>query len=312
MLSNAGTAAHPVHTAKRPTEVFQRLQVWATRKYYRVISRRGWQGHIEETPYSELRIPGPAGSIPARVYAGDTGADKPLIVYLHGGGWVIGDLDTHNAYCHTLRQRSGCSVIAVGYRLAPEHRFPAAAQDSLAATRWIAAHVDQLAPCNGKLVIAGDSAGANLATSTCLELDAGTRQQVVGEIVKYPVVDHYSAAPPSYTQRARGQMLTRNLMIWFWDSYLGDCAADDPAAKRAMPLHAENLASLPPTFLVTAEYDPLRDEGIAYAQKLQRAGVALRYRHFDTAAHGFACSEGPNDNFMAFMDDLVDWLQHLN
>ena len=292
--------------------MLQPLKVWATRKYYRFISNRGWKGHISETPYIELRIPGLAGSIPARVYAGDTTADKPLIVYFHGGGWVIGDLRTHNAYCHTLRQRSGCSVIAVDYRLAPEHPFPAAAEDGLEATRWIAEHVDQLGPSNGKLIIAGDSAGANLATTTCLELDAVSREKVVGEIVKYPVVDHYSAARPSYTQRARGQALTRNLMIWFWDTYLGDCAADNPVAKRAMPLHAENLATLPPTFLITAEYDPLRDEGIAFAQKLQQAGVALRYRHFDTAAHGFACSEGPNDTFMAFMDDLVDWLQQLD
>jgi acetyl esterase len=202
-------------------------------------------------------------------------------------------------------------VIAVDYRLAPEHAFPAAAEDCLAATRWIGEHIADLAPSNGALVLAGDSAGANLATCTCLELDAATRAKVVGEIVKYPVVDHYNASPPSYTERARGQALTSNFMVWFWDTYLGDCDADDPKAKRAMPLHAQNLASLPPTFLITAEYDPLRDEGIAYAEKLRDAGVVLQYRHFDTAAHGFACSEGPNENFNAYMDDLATWVKQL-
>jgi acetyl esterase len=291
--------------------MLQKFKVWALRKYYRHISARGWKNHIVSTPYSSLQIPTAAGPVPARMYAGSTADDKPLIIYFHGGGWVIGDLDTHNAYCQALCERSGCSVIAVDYRLAPEHAFPAAAEDCLAVTRWIGDHVGDLAPSNGTLVLAGDSAGANLATCTCLELDSATRAKVVGEIVKYPAVDHYSANLPSYTERARGQALTSNFMFWFWDTYLGDCAADAPQAKRAMPLRAQNLASLPPTLLITAEYDPLRDEGIAYAEKLRDAGVVLQYRHFDTAAHGFACSEGPNENFNTFMDDLVTWLKQL-
>ena len=291
--------------------MFQRFKVWLVRKYYRFMCRRGWHGHVDETPSTELTIPGPASAIAGRLYPGESGSNQPLIVYFHGGGWVIGDLDTHNAFCHVLRQRTGCSVIAVDYRLAPEHPFPAAVDDCLAATNWVAAHSERLGPSNGQLIIAGDSAGANLATCTCLALDSSTRARVAGEIVIYPVVDHYNAAPPSYTLRARGQSLTRNFMIWFWDTYLGNHSPDSATAKCAMPLHADNLASLPPTFLITAEYDPLRDEGSAYAQRLQQAGVPLRYRHFDTAAHGFACSEGPNANFIAFMDDLIDWLQQL-
>jgi acetyl esterase len=291
--------------------MLQKFKVWALRKYYRHISVRGWKKHIEDTPYSSLQIPTAEGPVPARMYASTTGAGKPLIIYFHGGGWVIGDLDTHHAYCQTLSERSGCTVIAVDYRLAPEHIFPAAAEDCLAVTRWIGDHVGELAPSNGTLVLAGDSAGANLATCTCLELDASTRAKVVGEIVKYPVVDHYNANPPSYTERARGQALTSNFMVWFWDTYLGNCGAEEPRAKHAMPLHSKNLATLPPTLLITAEFDPLRDEGIAYAKKLRDAGVALQYRHFDTAAHGFACSEGPNENFNVFMDDLVTWIKQL-
>jgi acetyl esterase len=289
--------------------MFLKIKVWILRIYYRFVSARGWKGHITDAPYSTLQIPTDADSISARVYANNGGKDKPLLVYFHGGGWVIGDLDTHHAYCQALSERSGCTVVAVNYRLAPEHPFPAAADDSLETTRWLANHLDQLGPSNGTLVIAGDSAGANLTISTCLELDTDTRAKVVGEIVKYPAVDHYSTDYPSYTERARGQMLTRGLMNWFWDTYLGPYSAEDPMAKRAMPLRADNLASLPPTFLITAEFDPLRDEGIAFAQKLREAGVPLQYRHFDTAAHGFACSEGPNDNFNVFMNDLVTWLE---
>ena len=291
--------------------ILQTLKVWGLRKYYRHASAQGWKGHIEDAPYSSLQISGAAGAISARMYANSKGADKPLIVYFHGGGWVIGDLDTHHAYCQALSSRSGCTVIAVDYRLAPEHPFPAAADDSLAATQWLAEHVEGLGPSNGKLVIAGDSAGANLSLGTCLELDALTRAKVVGVIAKYTVVDHYNANPPSYTERARGQALTRHLMIWFWDTYLGACRADDPQALRAMPLHAENLASLPPTFLITAEYDPLRDEGMAFSEKLREAGIAIQYRHFDSAAHGFACSEGPNENFNIYMDELLAWLDQL-
>jgi acetyl esterase len=125
------------------------------------------------------------------------------------------------------------------------------------------------------------------------------------------VVDHYSANPPSYTERAKGQTLTSGLMVWFWDTYLGRCPPDSPSARRAMPLHSDQLDSLPPTFLITAEYDPLRDEGVAFAGKLRDADVPLQYRHFDAAAHGFACSEGPNPDFEAYLSDLVDWLGRL-
>jgi acetyl esterase len=294
--------------------MWQKSKVWVLRKFYHFISNWGWRGHALVPKYHALEIPGRAGPIQARIYANSQGANRPLIIYFHGGGWVIGDLDTHQPFCQVLNDRSGCTVISVDYRLAPEHPFPAAHNDSVDATRWIAGHIDKLGPCNQRLVLAGDSAGANLATCVCLELDANPAlcKMLAGAVVKYPVVDHYQADRPSFTQRATGQSLTSKLVIWFWDTYLGDCSANDSAAKRAMPLHASNLASLPPTFLITAEFDPLRDEGIAYAEKLRESGVALQYRHFDNAAHGFACSEGPSADFNAYMDDLVAWLARLS
>ena len=288
--------------------MLQRLKVWAFRKYYHFISDRGWKGHPIKPGHNPLQIPGDTGPLHARMYTTDNSGDKPLIIYFHGGGWVIGDLDTHHPFCQVLSERTGCTVISVDYRLAPEHPFPAAHEDSLGATRWIADHIGDFGPSNGHLVIAGDSAGGNLAACTCLDLDEQTRSMVVGEIVKYPVVDHYSADHRSYVERAKGQSLTSAVMHWFWDTYLGDCSANDNRAQRAQPLHSDRLGSLPPTFLITAEFDPLRDEGIAFAEKLRLADVPLQYRHFETAAHGFACSEGPTDVFEAYMDDLVTWL----
>lgn len=174
----------------------------------------------------------------------------------------------------------------------------------------MAANIDELGRSNGKIVLAGDSAGGHLATVTCLALDPEIRRHVAGEIIIYPVTDHYESAFGSYTEKARVANLASSMMRWFWDSYL---ASNHSISQNeaTMPLRASNLSSLPATFLVTAENDPLRDEGIAYANKLRDSGVAIQYRHFENAAHGFACSEGPTEVFDAFMCELVKWLHEL-
>ena len=182
----------------------------------------------------------------------------------------------------------------------------------MAATRWIAAHIGDFGPSNHRIVLAGDSAGANLATATCLEIEPELRDQIAAEILLYPATDHYSAEYPSYVEKATGQTLTTRLMVFFWDTYLGEYVSSSPQAASAFPMRSAELAGLPPTFLVTAENDPLRDEGRAYGDKLHQAGVVLQYHHFDTAAHGFACSEGPNENFVAMMDELLVWLDQLD
>jgi acetyl esterase len=237
--------------------------------------------------------------------------DRPLIVYFHGGGWVIGDLDTHTPFCHVLHQRSGCNVIAVDYRLAPEQPFPAAPDDCLAATRWIAEHIGDFGGSDHRVVVAGDSAGGNLASVVCLGADPELREKIAGEVVIYPVTDHYDAGFPSYVERAKGQTLTADLMRWFWDTYLAGGKPGGSDEARAFPARSSALGTLPSTFLVTAEYDPLRDEGIAFSEQLREAGVALEYRHFGNAAHGFACSEGPNEDFEAMIVDLLAWLEKL-
>ncbi|MEJ2530505.1 MAG: alpha/beta hydrolase fold domain-containing protein, partial [Halioglobus sp.] len=136
--------------------MFQRLKVWGLRRFYHHISDRGWKGRIGPPTWNPLQIPGPAGPIHARMYASQSGSNRPLIVYFHGGGWVIGDLDTHHPFCQTLSDRSGCTVISIDYRLAPEHPFPAALDDCLTATRWIAGHIGDFGPSNHTLVVAGD------------------------------------------------------------------------------------------------------------------------------------------------------------
>lgn len=289
---------------------WQAIKVWGFRKYYLLSNAMGWRGKFSDAPWRGLRIP--VTGLEARLYESGAGGDRPLIVYFHGGGWVIGDLRTHHPFCQALRQASGCSVIAIDYHLAPEHPFPAAQDDALAATRWIAEHMGELGANNARIVIAGDSAGGHLATCTCLEADGNTREKIIGEALIYPAVDHYTAGFGSYIEKATGQTLTTGILQWFWNTYLGDASHDNPGTQRAFPLRSDGLGSLPPTLLVTAENDPLRDEGLAYADKLREAGVPVKYRHFGAAEHGFACSHGPTADFHAFMNEFGDWLNQLH
>ncbi len=290
----------------------QALKVWGLRRFYRYHSAWNWRGDRTGIPHVDLRVPVGDTAIDARLYVNALGVTRPLILYIHGGGWVIGDLGSHHPFCRALAHHTRCSVIALDYRLAPEHPFPAAQDDCLAAAAWVAQRTTDLAPCNGTLVIAGDSAGGNLATCTCLALEESARKLTIGELLIYPATDHYSAARASYVEKATGQMLTTELMQWFWDHYLGGRDSTEPAVQRAFPLRAANLASLPPTLLVTAENDPLRDEGIAYAELLRNNGVDVAYFHFGDADHGFACGEGPTGQFQALIQQVNDWLQQLD
>ena len=167
-------------------------------------------------------------------------------------------------------------------------------------------------PNDGRLVLAGDSAGGNLVVCTCLALDAATRKHILGQVLIYPATDHYSAGFGSYVEKARGQLLTAAIVTWFWDTYLAGLPPDAPAAQRAFPRRSPDTGTLPPTLLVTAENDPLRDEGKAYAGQLGEAGVQVRFHHFDNAAHGFACGEGRSNHFQLFISQLTSWLSGLD
>ena len=236
----------------------------------------------------DLAADGPLGSIPLRLYRpADAAATTrlPVLVYFHGGGWVIGDLDTHDVLCRQLTAESGASVISVDYRLAPEHKFPAAVDDAWAATRWVVAHAAELNVDAERLAVGGDSAGGNLAAVVALLSRDQGGPAIRLQALLYPVTDS-NTETGSYRDFAEGFLLTRESMKWFFNHYVSNEA--DVADWRVSPLRAPSLAGLPPTLIVTAGFDPLRDEGEAYAKRLRAAGVSVDAICFGGMIHGFA------------------------
>ncbi len=226
----------------------------------------------------EGRLPGATGELGYRLYRPASAGPHPIVAYFHGGGWVLGSLDSDDPLCRDLCIRSNAVIVSVNYRHAPEVRFPAAADDAFAAVRWIAAHAEELGGIPGQLAVAGWSAGANIATVACqLARDAG-EPNIVGQVLLTPVTDA-SMSRPSYEENGLGYVLTAPLMRWFWDHYVDPGDRSDP---KASPLLGD-LSDLPPTLIVTAEFDPLRDEGAAYAEALASAGVSVQ--HLDARGH---------------------------
>ena len=235
----------------------------------------------------ELEAEGPHGAIPLRLYrplGSAAGAVLPVLVYCHGGGWVIGDLDTHDTLCRELANAAGCAVVAVDYRLAPEHRFPAAVDDCLAATVWVRRHAAALGVDAKRLAIGGDSAGGNLAAVVALlARDAGDLP-IVFQLLIYPATDQRRGAP-SHQANGQGYLLTADSMNYYHDHYLPDPAQD--LDWRASPLLRDDLTRLPPAFVLTAGYDPLRDEALMYSQRLSEAGNRATHICFERQIHGF-------------------------
>jgi acetyl esterase len=231
-----------------------------------------------------LSIPHPAGQIPARLYAPDARGGRPLIVFFHGGGWVIGSLDTHDDLCRRMARLADAVVVSVDYRLAPEYKFPTAVDDAFAATRWIAANAAALGGDPARLAVMGDSAGGNLAAVVSLLARDQGGPAIRQQVLIYPAT-HHDFSLPSVKAYGEGFLLTAVGMEWFWKHYLRSPA--DALDWRASPLLAKSLAGLPPALVVTAEYDVLRDEGELYAERLQREGVPTRLVRYDTMIHGF-------------------------
>jgi acetyl esterase len=228
-----------------------------------------------------------ADGVPLRVYrprGAPPTAPLPALVYFHGGGWVIGDLETHDVLCRQLAAGAGVGVVAVDYRLAPEHKFPAAVDDAWAATRWIVAHAAGLGLDARRLAVGGDSAGGNLAAVVALMARDAGAPAITLQVLIYPVTD-VAAESRSYADFADGFMLTRDSMRWFVAHYLRD--AEDAADWRVSPLRAPSLAGVAPALVVTAGFDPLRDEGDAYARRLREAGVRVDHLCYGGMLHGF-------------------------
>jgi acetyl esterase len=234
-------------------------------------------------------LPGPGGDIPIRIYVPRGAKPMPGLVYFHGGGWLRGSLQTHDVLCRALADDGSCVVVSVDYRMAPEHKFPAAVDDALAATRWVAEHADQLGIDAGRLAVGGDSAGGNLAAAvSLLARDAG-QPRLAYQVLIYPVTD-YNFETPSYLANGDGYMLTRSAMQYYWQQYLRD--ESDASDQRASPLRARDVAGVPPALVITAEFDPLLDEGRAYADRLRAAGVEVTYSEYAGMIHGFVSSAG--------------------
>lgn len=282
--------------------MLQKLKVAVFRYLSRFVARRAWSKNIPPGDRSDHSLSTTSGELPVRLFPGSNAASLPLVVYFHGGGWVVGDLDTHGDYCRALANASGASVVAVDYRLAPEDTFPQAQEDCLAALDAIAGNAE-FGPSNGSIILAGDSAGAHLAFCAALAVNDELRPSISALIASYPVVDHYNAERDSYEECATGSVLTASLMQWFWDCYLGTTSPDDPSAQSAFPIRSNSLGSVPATLLCTCGHDPLKDEGQAMATALLEAGVTVHSEHYPDSEHGFATAPGP-------LPDFDDWLSH--
>lgn len=230
-------------------------------------------------------IPGPHGDIPVRVYTPLNGSGPlPCLVYFHGGGWVIGDLETTNAICRTLAAEAGCVVVSVDYRLSPEHKYPVPFDDCYAATTWVADNGSEIGVDSSKIAVGGDSAGGNLAAAVALRARDEAGPSLAMQLLVYPVTDH-SFGTDSYKSNGENYLLTKDMMTWFWDHYLASESEGDLA--YVSPLRADDLSNLPPATVFTAEFDPLRDEGEAYAKRLKDAGIAVSQKRFDGQIHAF-------------------------
>ena len=260
-----------------------------------------------------LSIPAPHGVIPARIYAPKTlrktNGLAPCLVFYHGGGWVIGDLDSHDVVCRKLAHEGELIVIAIDYRLAPEHKFPAAVDDAITAVKWVASNAKQLGIDARRLVVGGDSAGGNLAAVTALAARDGNGPKLAGQVLIYPATN-FAMKHPSHSEPETSILLTHSVVKWFCNHYLNGPADIDN--WQASPARATTLAGLPPAYVMTAGADPLRDEGDEYAAKLKAAGVPVTYKHFPGQFHGFFTMGKLLQQANVAATDIANWLKTLN
>ena len=255
-----------------------------------------------------LSIPGPAGDIPTRVYKPGSDSGLPVLIYFHGGGYVIGSLESHDCVCRTLCVEANCIVVAVDYRLAPEHKYPAAIDDCWAATRWLAENAGSLGGDNDRVAVGGDSAGGNLAAVVCLKAKAAGSPRLVHQLLIYPGTD-MSCSFASHETFGQGYRLTNELIDWFYALYFE--AGSDIDHWQASPLNADDLSGLPPALVLSAGFDPLQDEDKAYADKLAQAGVQVKYSHYETMLHGFIAMPGALDQAKAALSECAAELRNV-
>ena len=270
-------------------------------------ARTAGLGPVEDVArVTDHRVPVAGGDIAVRCYTPAGSGPFPALVFFHGGGWVIGDIETHDGICRSLANAAGAVVASVDYRLAPEHRYPVAAEDAFAATRWVAAEGARLVVDPRRIAVGGDSAGGNLAAAVSLMARDRGGPALKLQVLIYPVTDH-SFDTVSYRDLADGYMLTRAGMQWFWNHYLGEHG--DGRQPYASPLQAPSVEGLPAALVMTAEYDPLRDEGEAYADRLRRAGVPVTVTRYPGLVHGFIRWTNLVDKSRAARDEIAGALR---
>ena len=254
-----------------------------------------------------LLIKRPDGTdLPIRVYLPTTTSPLGVCLYFHGGGWVLNSVDTHDDLVRRLAAASDCVFVSVEYRLAPEHKYPAAAEDAYLALQWVHQHVHELGCPPGRIVMSGDSAGANLAAAACLMTRDRNGPAVAFQVLIYPITD-CDFETPSYIANAKGYFLTRSEMIWFWNHYVS--SPEQMREPYASPLRAESLHGLPPAFVITAEFDPLRDEGEAYAAALKAAGIEVTLRRYDGMIHAFMRRVAQFETAKVAIQEVADYLR---
>jgi acetyl esterase len=262
---------------------------------------------VDVSKVEDMRVPGPSGGIPIRVYTPEGRGPFPVLIFFHGGGWVILNLDTHDSLCRHLAKRASCVVVSVDYRLAPEHKFPAAAEDAYAATRWVADNANRIDVDPTRIAVGGDSAGGNLAAVVSLMARDKDGPSLVHELLVYPVTDLSSMDNESYREHGQGYILTKDSMAYYGSHYLA--REEDALNPYASPLLAQDLRGLPPALVITAEFDVLTDEGEAYANRLKEAGVPVQYSCYKGMIHAFFSMAGVLNRPMDALDEAATALR---
>lgn len=283
------------------------LPVDVLRKYVRESSTAFPKLAVPLASVVDRSIPGPGGPLPVRVYTPVGSGPFPIVVFFHGGGWVVGDLDTQDMICRGLCHGARSVVLSVDYRLAPEHKFPAAVEDAFAATRWAAEHAAEIAGDASRLAVAGDSAGANLSAAVALRARDEQGPRLRAQILIYGSCNYPSERTPSADEFASGPILTDAAVAYFWKQYLPDPSVD-PDHPWASPIRASDHRRLAPAFVASAELDPTRDDGERYAERLLRAGVATESRRYPGMPHGFVSWLGLVDEAQRCLDDACAFL----
>jgi acetyl esterase len=249
------------------------------------------------------KIPGPVFEIPLRIYYPNSNVGIPILVFFHGGGWTVNNLETHDGICRSLTNDAQCIVVSVDYRLAPEHKFPAAIEDAYIATQWVSNNAASIGGDANRIAVGGDSSGGTQATVVCAMARDRGGPAISFQWLGYSPTDYYLPGSPSYTELATGYSMNRDWMIWFWNHYLpSDIDVNNPYIS---PLRSPDLTGLPPAFIMTAEYDPLRDEGEAYAKKLKDAGVKVIHKRYEGMMHGFLLQRHRIDVAKKAYNDLI-------